>query len=262
MSRSPSTTKKEIAIPGEPTPLLLNVGVDRVASAVWPCALHFIGRLFSVLGGTVEAEEWEPLLAFSTNVKKSLQPSASDLLSGFRVLELGAGTGVVGLSLARRGAAVMLTDKAACLPLIEQNIGNNATGVGNRVDVMPLDWKAVGDFWGTCARRWQPNLLLLCECIYDPMHLTRSPLVPIVVDFFRFTVNEEASAVAPRIALIAYETRDADIETAFLQQLRRAGESQKLFSVRHVSSTAIPKEAASEGNTQSASLSYEIWICC
>jgi hypothetical protein len=42
-----------------------------------------------------------------------------------KVLELGCGTGLVGLGLASMGAEVLLTDVNAVLPLIEKNIARN-----------------------------------------------------------------------------------------------------------------------------------------
>lgn len=68
----------------------------------------------------------------------SSKVSAMDL-SGKRVLELGSGTGVGGLTAAACGASVCLTDRSpAMLSLIESNAAAN--GLEERVRVCPLSW--------------------------------------------------------------------------------------------------------------------------
>jgi predicted nicotinamide N-methyase len=60
-------------------------------------------------------------------------------IEGARVLELGSGTGVGGLTAAACGARVVLTDGAtATLPLLEANV--NVNGLADRVDVRHLRW--------------------------------------------------------------------------------------------------------------------------
>ncbi|KAK9814809.1 hypothetical protein WJX72_011889 [[Myrmecia] bisecta] len=57
-----------------------------------------------------------------------------------RVLELGAGVGVVGQALAQAGADVVLTDLAAGLPLLRLNVHCNFQLTGCRPEVAELDW--------------------------------------------------------------------------------------------------------------------------
>lgn len=49
------------------------------------------------------------------------------MLSGCRIVELGAGPGLPGLFAAATGAHVCITDLAKVVPLIEQNIAANAS---------------------------------------------------------------------------------------------------------------------------------------
>lgn len=65
-------------------------------------------------------------------------------LKGLQVIDLGAGTGIVGLTAAACGADVLLTDLGECLDILQLNAETNAAtlaalGAG-RVEVMPLRW--------------------------------------------------------------------------------------------------------------------------
>ncbi len=58
-------------------------------------------------------------------------------LQGKRVLELGAGLGAVGMSLAKKGASVVLTDKPEVMALMRRNVQENfaEAEIGDRVQV-------------------------------------------------------------------------------------------------------------------------------
>ena len=94
-------------------------------------------RVLKVAEGTADtidsgAKIWDSGRALSSWIVKELEP-------GKRVLELGAGTGIVGLTAAAKGAkSVILTDQPEMMPLLEQNIASNDLSVNAKA--VPLLW--------------------------------------------------------------------------------------------------------------------------
>lgn len=67
-------------------------------------------------------------------------------LSGWRVLEVGSGTGISGLAAAMCGAEVVLTDLPLVTPLLERNVARNADAIrraGGSASVQALDYRDV-----------------------------------------------------------------------------------------------------------------------
>eukprot|EP01116_Phalansterium_solitarium_P012447 TRINITY_DN28726_c0_g1_i1.p1 TRINITY_DN28726_c0_g1~~TRINITY_DN28726_c0_g1_i1.p1 ORF type:complete len:215 (+),score=36.36 TRINITY_DN28726_c0_g1_i1:63-707(+) len=94
----------------------------------------FINQLFNEeLGGNV----WDAALVLCKYFE-----NAEDFPAGFfegkRVVELGAGTGVVGLVLASQGAKVVITDRAPLVPLMSDNITVNKLESNATAEV--LNW--------------------------------------------------------------------------------------------------------------------------
>ncbi|KAK9831887.1 hypothetical protein WJX81_005587 [Elliptochloris bilobata] len=86
---------------------------------------------------------WECGAALAEYLTRHRGPGA---LRGKRVLELGAGTGVVGLAAALLGAQVTMTDLPAAMPLLRHNAAALADAVaaaGGSITVAELDWASV-----------------------------------------------------------------------------------------------------------------------
>lgn len=107
-----------------------------VAAPVWEAALHLCGYL--------EDQSVE--------------------LRGKRIIELGAGTGVVGIVAARLGAVVTLTDLPLALPQLQANVSANMPSSGwpsAPPTVLPLSW---GEDHMNFPSDW--DLVLCADIIY------------------------------------------------------------------------------------------------
>lgn len=134
------------------------------------------------------------------------------LITGKRVLELGAGTGFGGLCAAALGAAtVTLTDISACLPLLRENAAG-ARGV----TAAALDWTEPVPSWA------RADVVLAADCLLPALDFLFAPLAT--------TLAALLSSPEQR-AYFAYEQRCMDC-TPFFDLLRDAG----------VSATRVPDD--------------------
>lgn len=88
---------------------------------------------------------------------------------GARALELGSGTGLVGLAAAGTlpgVSSVLLTDLPEIVPNLQRNVDRNRAALGSTVDVAVLDWR--DDAEVEEARRFE--LVLVADPIYSPEH--------------------------------------------------------------------------------------------
>lgn len=97
-----------------------------------------------------ESTEGTGTLIWSAGVRLSqhLVRNRAGELKGSRVLDLGAGTGIVGITAAALGAHVMLTDMRDVLPQAFENIQANAALIeasGGSATVQELDWNDPDD---------------------------------------------------------------------------------------------------------------------
>ena len=95
-------------------------------------------------------------------------------LAGKRIIELGAGTGVVGLAAALHGAHATITDLPALMELMQKNIDHNAS-------VLKASATAKCLAWGTDVSDVDtPDMILFADCIYYEESL--EPLVKTLRD--------------------------------------------------------------------------------
>ncbi|XP_030633685.1 EEF1A lysine methyltransferase 3-like [Chanos chanos] len=107
------------------------------------CAYKFCGQEFHInqafsanLG--VAAPVWDAAL----HLCRFFEENSVDL-KGKRVIELGAGTGIVGILAARLGADVTITDLPLAIPQLQRNVSANMPPSGwpsTTPTVVPLSW--------------------------------------------------------------------------------------------------------------------------
>uniref|UniRef100_UPI0037E8925D EEF1A lysine methyltransferase 3-like n=1 Tax=Semicossyphus pulcher TaxID=241346 RepID=UPI0037E8925D len=109
----------------------------------------------------VAAPVWEAALQLCNYFEKQ-----SVELRGKRIIELGSGTGVVGILAARMGAIVTLTDLPLALPQLQVNVSANMPPSGWPTalpTVLPLSW---GEDQMNFPSDW--DLVLCADIIYLP----------------------------------------------------------------------------------------------
>ncbi|EJU05108.1 hypothetical protein DACRYDRAFT_104992 [Dacryopinax primogenitus] len=146
------------------------------------------------------------------------------------ILELGAGTGVVGLQIARllpHTATIFLTDLPEVLPLLEQNAARvRAWANAAQIDVLPLEWGKKSDAASAANRvmelppcagsngemiKRRLTHIVCSDLVYFP-HL----LSPLLSTLLHLTSPDfmGTNAQPPQI-LIAYQIRNLTNETPF-----------------------------------------------
>jgi len=127
-------------------------------------------------------------------IRKVLSPPAT------RVLELGSGTGAVGLSaslICSSPRAVTLTDRAQLIPLIKHNISlNNLNHICNALE---LDWDTTPDSDLDELMHSEPFDVVLCSDVLYKLALTRS--------LARVLHKVMQHPNGPRAAFMAHELR-------------------------------------------------------
>ena len=116
------------------------------------------------LGCTV----WDGSIALAKMFENDLE--IIENLKRFNILELGAGCGLVGLTLLHLGAKyVLLTDMEVCLPTLNENVFKNTqTSMRDRVQVMPYVWGEVTT--ALTKRQGKFDIIVAAEVLYDEVN--------------------------------------------------------------------------------------------
>ncbi|KAK9474138.1 S-adenosyl-L-methionine-dependent methyltransferase [Dipodascopsis tothii] len=183
----PSTTR-DVAVAGQPPVELFEptLTADSLGFKTWGSALLLAERLVAAGGRPVEPP----------------------------VIELGAGTGLVAVVLARLGLDVLATDLAEIVPNLAANVARNLAGVAGAgtVTVEALDWARPAD--SAAGRRGDRFAsVVLSDPLYSPGH---AALV--------MTAVRAVLAPGGRVVLqVPLRAGFEDVRAEFWQRLRAAG---------------------------------------
>lgn len=149
-----------------------------------------------------------------------------ELVRGHRVVELGAGTGLVGLVAAALGAReVVLSDLPSTLPLLRANAARNGALCGGRARAAELRWgQEVGSDLAGC------EVVIGCEIVYQHDEETAAALVETLRRLLAGEEGGTAGHADSGTCLIAYEFRDG-----MLGDMHFFDRVNKLFDVEVVS---------------------------
>lgn len=89
----------------------------------------------------------------------------------FRILELGAGTGYVGIAMAQHlkpSCQVYITDLEQVVPLIQQNVDTYSTNQGAEIKVDRLHWGNKQDVKRVLSNQEKFDLVVVSDCVYFP----------------------------------------------------------------------------------------------
>lgn len=149
---------------------------------------------------------------------------------GKKVVELGAGVGLVGMALAVLGAEVVVTDQEYALPLLAKNVDVN---FGDRSGVIaPMTEECQwGEPFKTCSRlaSWKKSVDVV---VFSDVLYHASAFLLLIE-----TLHELVSPTSD--VFFSFETRNESIEANFLQQLGNT------FDVEEVSGEDSPQVFAS-----------------
>jgi len=158
-SRSPSPEFSPLALGEGVSPLPEYKAAGDTAldlSGLLPAPLQLHEDLTSGCGG----QTWPAGMVLAKHMVRYHR----DRLQQARILELGAGGGLVGLAVARGCEiqnTILATDKVEMVPLMEHNIGLNE--LQDHVQAMVLDW---GEALPRTVADFKPDVILAADCVY------------------------------------------------------------------------------------------------
>ncbi|XP_063827385.1 protein N-lysine methyltransferase METTL21D-like [Ostrinia nubilalis] len=136
-------------------------------------------KIYQKMEGDVNCVVWDASLVLAKYLETMCQHKP-DFLSGIKVLELGSGLGVVGLTAATLGAQVTLTDLPEALPLLRLNINENKTKIGSMGGYATAESLVWGDSTSEILKE-EFDMIVMADCVYyeeaiDPLVQTLQSL--------------------------------------------------------------------------------------
>lgn len=179
------------------------------------CISFYAAPLLSQLGPGVHV--WSAGWALAKFFMwRELNASCGGSCAGQTVLELGAGTGIVGLTLAQLGAQVTLTDfEPSVLDLLRLNVAVNCLGFGVESSYL------VGE----------QNLIVAADVLYNDPH----------GQLFAQTIDAHVRVASATEVYLAYLHRDSDDQLDFFSAVLEMGFRLERFEDKHGNSLGASK---------------------
>ncbi|XP_034945900.1 protein-lysine methyltransferase METTL21D-like [Chelonus insularis] len=157
--------------------------------------------------GDVNCVVWDAALVLAKYLDISCQKE-KNWLQGKKILELGAGVGCVGMTVACLGAQVMVTDLESTMPMLEKNIMMNKSqwkDTNGSVNAQIMKWEDESIF--DSLKKFSPEIIILSDCIYY-----MESIDPLIMTLKRICDNESAAYV-----LLSQELRDTPRQISIWQ---------------------------------------------
>ena len=162
---------------------------------------------------------WDGALLLAHYLDKQLP----NLVRNKRVLELGAGCGLVGMAAGVLGARqVLLTDLEYAIPNMQENVDRHADLYDNNYQqdskamvCCPLDWKQeitwdkIGEEIYDMNERWIPDVILVADCVWV------QPLVEPLLSILQKLSPPQADTSIEMKILISYQRRGKSTHEEF-----------------------------------------------
>ncbi|KAJ2947456.1 hypothetical protein O0L34_g17240 [Tuta absoluta] len=158
-------------------------------------------KIFQKLEGDVNCVVWDASLVLAKYLETICHQKA-DFLSGLKVLELGAGLGVVGLTAATLGAQVTLTDLPEALPLLRLNISENKSKISSMGGYAIAESLVWGDVTSPLLTE-EFDMIVMADCVYYEESI--EPLIATIQGF-----NNRISKNP--VIYLTQELRNSDIQ--------------------------------------------------
>ena len=167
---------------------------------------------------------WDASVVLSKFLEHTSLTSSDFKLTGKRIIELGAGTGLAGLSAAVLGAHVVISDLRYCLADIKRNLeATNVPSPGSAI-VRELDWLKPDAFFDN-EMNGQFDFVLAADVVW------LDHLVTPLVSLLKMLLHRHADLQF----VFAHQTRSEQTDVIFFGQL------QKVFHVRQIPDTSLPQ---------------------